>query len=81
MFDGPADGEGDIDYTSDHTLQGWWAGFFDRETDVQFYQYMFGTECANSSHFTYPLQADSIVTETDTNTATMLASGKAKCVP
>lgn len=81
VFDGPADRGGDTDYTSGHILQGWWAGFFDRETDVQFYQYVFETECANSSHFTYPLQTDSVVMETDTNSATMQASGKAECVP
>ena len=76
VFDGPLDQGVDIDYTTDHTLQGWWAGFFDQETDVMFYQYVFAPECVNSSVFTYPLPSDSVIMETGANTASMQAPGK-----
>ena len=45
-------------------LESWWTGFFDRETDVAFYQYVFTDHCANESYFTIPLEPDSAVTET-----------------
>ena len=45
-------------------LEAWWTGFFDRETDIAFYQYIFTDHCANESYFTLPLALDSVVTET-----------------
>lgn len=57
--------EPDVDYTNNGgTLGGWWQGFFDRESDVMFYQYAFADECANTSVFTYPLPVDSVVMTT-----------------
>ena len=74
VFDAPL-GETDIDYQTTPTLTGWWAGFFDRETDILFYQYMFGKECGNSSVFTLPLDPESSVRETNMNSATTEAQG------
>ena len=51
-------------------LESWWTGFFDRETDVAFYQYIFADHCANESYFTFPLMPDSAVTETRDTFAT-----------
>lgn len=51
-------------------LESWWTGFFDRETDVAFYQYIFTDHCANESYFTFPLMPDSAVAETRDTFAT-----------
>ena len=48
-------GSHDLDYVANSTLSAWWADFFDRETSILLFQYHFGTECANSTVFTYPL--------------------------
>ncbi len=51
------DGNGtrDIDYQTNFELYASWSGFFDRESDVAFYQYVFARECVNSTHFSHPL--------------------------
>ena len=69
VFDGTP-GLGDSDFQTTFELSAWWAGFFDRETDVVFYQYIFDTQCANSSVFSYPLRPSSVVMETRITTAT-----------
>ena len=67
VFDGPL-GSGDLDYQQELTVHAWWSGFFDRETDVAFYQYVFDTTCANSSLFTIPLlPGGETIQTTDTN--------------
>lgn len=53
VFEGPVGSTG-IDYQQELEVPVWWTGFFDRETDVLLYQLTVGTECRNSSHFTYP---------------------------
>lgn len=76
VFDGAPQGA-DVDYEGeDLMLRGWWEGFFDRESDVTFYQYLFAEECANRSVFTYPLPAGSAVMETNLEEATTIAQGK-----
>lgn len=52
VFDGNS--SSDIDYQQEPLVTAWWAGFFDRESDIQFYQYIFGTSCADQSTFTIP---------------------------
>ena len=53
VFEGPV-GSTNVDYQQELEVVIWWTGFFDRETDVLFYQLSVGTECRNDSHFTYP---------------------------
>lgn len=72
IFDGPQ-GLGDLDFQQEFTLHGWWSGFFDRETDVAFYQYMFDTNCANSSHFTVPLNPGGRTIQTTGTNATWVS--------
>lgn len=72
VFDAPP-GERDVDYQQDTALQAWWSGFFDRETGVAFYQYTFGTQCANSSLFIHPLELGSQVIETTEEYASWIA--------
>ncbi len=69
------DGNGshDIDYQTDFILTASWSGFFDRESDVAFYQYVFGTWCVNSSHFMYPLTLGSEAKQTTATMATWTA--------
>lgn len=74
VFDG--EGDVDVDYSSEAVLSGWWRGFFDRETDVMFYQYTFANACADISAFSYPLPPDSVVMETDAEMATVQAPGE-----
>ena len=75
VFDAPL-GHRDVDYqTSPVHLQGWWSGFFDRETGVSFYQYIYSSECANRNNFTLPLVAGSPVVETNANSAIGHAQG------
>ena len=45
-------GSYDIDYQNNLVVIFWWAGFFDRETDIAFYRYMISDTCQNSSIFT-----------------------------
>lgn len=52
VFDG--DSSTDIDYQQEHLIRAWWSGFFDRESEIRFFQYTFGTSCANQSMFTIP---------------------------
>ena len=69
--------EADIDYTNNGgTLGGWWKGFFDRESDVMFYQYVLAEECANTSVFMYPLPVDSVVMTTTLDLAIIPPQGK-----
>lgn len=77
VFDGPVSGA-DVDYKSeDLLLEGWWAGFFDRESDILFYQYVFAAECANGSAFVHPLLGGSdVVMETSMQSATAQAQGE-----
>jgi len=51
VFDGST---GDIDYQQEHAITAWWTGFFDRESNVMFYQYIFDTSCADDSVFAIP---------------------------
>lgn len=44
----------DIDYQQPRLITAWWSGFFDRESEIQFYQYTFGTSCTNQSVFGIP---------------------------
>lgn len=55
----------DIDYQDHITLSGWWTGFFDRETEIPFYQYVFTNFCADASVFSYPLNESSPASQTD----------------
>lgn len=67
----------DVDYTDNgRTLGGHWQGFFDRESDVMFYQYVFADECANTSVFTYPLPVDSVVMTTTLGSAIVPPQGE-----
>ena len=63
VFDGPPGG-GDLDFQLSLTTSAYWAGFFDPETDVSFYQYQFGTQCQNGSTFALPLGAGTTVIQT-----------------
>lgn len=76
VFDGPPQ-EADVDYEGRSlALQGWWAGFFDRESDIIVYQYLFAEDCANRSAFAYPLPTGSATMETSREEATMVAPGE-----
>ena len=72
VFDGPL-GSGDLDYQQELTVHAWWSGFFDRETDVAFYQYVFDTMCANSSLFAIPLPPGGETIQTTDTNATWVA--------
>ena len=50
MHDGAA-GENERDYQISNTLFANWEGFFDKESGVAFYQYIFATSCKDSSAF------------------------------
>ena len=63
----------DIDYQTNLDLSARWSGFFDRETDVMVYQYVFDTQCANSTPFTFPLKASSQAIQTTETMATWTA--------
>lgn len=77
VFDGTPQ-EADVDYERrGQELRGWWVGFFDRESDVIFYQYLFAEECGNRSAFVYPLPAGSVIMETNLEEATAMPQGKA----
>ena len=66
----------DIDYQNHLTLSAWWTGFFDRETDIPFYQYIFSDYCAVADIFSYPLNASSGVSQTRVTSATWEAPGE-----
>ena len=68
-------GSHDLDYQQNETLSAWWADFFDRETSILLFQYHFGTECSNSSVFSYPLPQGREVRETVGSAATWTAPG------
>ena len=51
VFDGST---GDVDYQQEYTVTAWWTGFFDRESSVLFYQYVFDSSCADVSVFAIP---------------------------
>ena len=51
VFDGSTT---DVDYQQEHTVIAWWTGFFDRESSVMFYQYIFDASCADDTMFTIP---------------------------
>lgn len=74
VFDAPS-GMPDIDYQTSPSLSAWWSGFFDRETDIAFYQYAFGTRCVNASTFSYPLAPDSQAVQRNTLSTTWTAPG------
>ena len=74
VFDAPP-AQLDVDYVRDGNLTGWWTGFFDRESDILFYQYVLGLNCANSSSFTFPLISGSPAVQTTMKTATAIARG------
>lgn len=52
VFDG--DTSTDIDYQQEQLITAQWSGFFDRESEIRFFQYTFGTSCADQSMFTIP---------------------------
>ena len=66
----------DIDYQDHLTLNAWWTGFFDRETDIPFYQYIFANSCADAEIFSYPLNVSSRVSQTQVTRATWEAPGE-----
>ena len=66
----------DIDYQNHLTLSAWWTGFFDRETDIPFYQYIFADYCAVADVFSYPLNATSGVSQTRVTSASWEAPGE-----
>ena len=66
-------GSRDLDFQQDLTVHAWWSGFFDRETDIAFYQYVFDTHCANESYFSFPLGDGSNVIETTETFASWVA--------
>ena len=68
-------GSHDLDYAQTNDITAWWADFFDRETSILMFQYHFGTQCANSSSFSYPLIDGTVVTETTETWATWTAPG------
>ncbi|XP_041351011.1 uncharacterized protein LOC121369994 [Gigantopelta aegis] len=54
VHDGPT-GESERDYQISKTLFANWEGFFDKESGVAFYQYLFGTSCKVISAFSSDL--------------------------
>ncbi|XP_064643638.1 uncharacterized protein LOC135497735 [Lineus longissimus] len=44
-------GEPDVDYQSSRFLTAHWKGFFDHESGIAYYQFIWGTSCANASVF------------------------------
>ena len=75
VFDAPPRSP-DLDYQAGMTLETWWSGFFDRETDVSFYQYIFDSSCVNASYFSHPLDTGSPVIKTLTTSASWEAPGE-----
>ena len=61
MHDGAA-GENERDYQISKTLFANWEGFFDKESGVAFYQYIFGTICQDSSAFSSDLTKTEVST-------------------
>lgn len=44
-------GEPEIDYQQDQHIDVHWEGFFDRESGVEFYQYIFSDHCLSNEEF------------------------------
>ncbi len=40
-------GSAEVDYQSDFNMNAYWDGFFDKESGVKFYKYIFATQCWN----------------------------------
>ena len=66
----------DIDYQDHLTLNAWWTGFFDRETDIPFYQYIFANSCADADIFSYPLNVSSGASQTRLTSTSWEAPGE-----
>ena len=66
----------DIDYQDHVTLNTWWTGFFDRETDIPFYQYIFANSCVAADTFSYPLNETSGVSQTHLTSASLEVAGE-----
>lgn len=66
----------DVDYQGHVTLSAWWTGFFDRETEIRFYQYVFANSCADASLFSYPLNDSSLVSQIDGTSVQWNAPGE-----
>lgn len=66
----------DIDYQNHTALTAWWTGFFDRETEIAFYQYVFTNSCADTSLFSYPLNESSPAAQTDLTSVQWEAPGE-----
>ena len=66
----------DVDYQDHVTLNAWWTGFFDRETEIPFYQYIFANYCSDASLFSYPLNDSSAVSQTDLTSVQWDAPGE-----
>ena len=63
----------DADFQTSLSLTAWWSGFFDRETDIAFYQYTIDTVCANETIFSYPLGPESQAVETRASSVVWIA--------
>lgn len=44
-------GEPEVDYQQDLHIDAYWDGFFDRESGVEYYQYVFSDHCLTNSEF------------------------------
>lgn len=44
-------GQSEVDYQQDLHIDVHWEGFFDRESGVQFYQYIFSDHCLSNDEF------------------------------
>ena len=44
-------GEPEVDYQQDLHIDAYWEGFFDRESGVEYYQYVFSDHCLTNSEF------------------------------
>jgi len=49
-------GEPEVDYQQDLHTDAYWEGFFDRESGVEYYQYVFSDHCLTNSEFTNSTQ-------------------------
>ncbi|XP_041351012.1 uncharacterized protein LOC121369995 [Gigantopelta aegis] len=76
VHDGPA-GESERDYQISKTLFANWEGYFDKESGVAFYQYLFGTSCNDISAFSTDLNKTQ-ATETYSTQAEWDASSDGK---
>ncbi|KAK3082667.1 hypothetical protein FSP39_002132, partial [Pinctada imbricata] len=60
----------EVDYQQTLDLNGYWSGFFDRESSVIFYQYGFANRCLEASEFSSNISETTNIEQTTTTTAT-----------